>query len=116
LLFTTLYSTSFIIILALAISITKVSSHLFTVSFTFVPAGHFIHDTTSSKVFSFVISLESTKVTISHHFNQAFSAGVHDIAETILNSQGVSISTYAHIHSYFQFKSSSKLLFSVGGK
>jgi hypothetical protein len=103
-------------IFALIISTSNISSHLLIFSVTFVQAGHLTQVTTSFRVFSFVINFPLTSKTISHHFNQAFSEGVHEIGEIILNSQGFSISTYAQIHSYFWFKSSSNALVSVGGK
>gem|GEM_PF-5203606 len=53
---------------------------------------------------------------MSHHFNQAFSAGPPGIGEVIFNSPGLVISTYEPIHSYSQDKLSSKLLLSIGGK
>jgi hypothetical protein len=52
-----------------------------------------IQDITSDEEISFVISLLSTFVTLSHHFKPALYAGEPVIGETILNTQGVSIST-----------------------
>jgi hypothetical protein len=88
-----LYSISFKTIFALVTIISKFLSNLFIVNFTFVQAGHLIHDTTSFKEFSFNTSLSSTFVIISHHFNHAFCDGDQDIGDTILTNHGFSIST-----------------------
>jgi hypothetical protein len=75
-----------------------------------------IHEIISEIEFSFVTSFSQAFIITSQPFNQAFSAGEPIIGEIITNSQGISISTYAQIHSYSQFKLSLKFLFFCGGK
>jgi hypothetical protein len=94
----------------------KILVHLFIVKITFVQDFHFIHDTTSDNHEFFFTSFQSTFKIISHHFNQAFSAGDQDIGEITLKTHASSISTYAQIHSYSQLRLSLKFLFSTGGK
>ncbi|MFC1797730.1 hypothetical protein ACFLY2_00665 [Patescibacteria group bacterium] len=63
------------------------------VNTTVVQAGPLIQVMTSFSEFSSFISLLSTFITKSHHFNQAFSDGEPGIGETILTAPGFSIST-----------------------
>jgi hypothetical protein len=86
-------SISFIIIFSLITLISSISESLFIVNKTVVQAGHFIHEITSLREFSFFISFQSTFKIISHHFNHAFSEGDHGIGDIILTIPGFSIST-----------------------
>jgi hypothetical protein len=79
--------------LSLITSRSKVFHFLLIVSVTVVHFGHLIHDITSEEEISSVISFPSTFVTLSQPFKPALYAGDHVIGETILNTQGVSIST-----------------------
>jgi hypothetical protein len=97
---------SFIIIFSLTTSISNIIQSLVIVKITVDHAGHLIHVITSFNGFFSVISLQSTFIIKSHHFNQAFSDGDHGIGETILTAPGFSISTYDQIHSYSQERES----------
>ncbi|MBT3727304.1 hypothetical protein HOG21_06720 [bacterium] len=94
-----MWSTSFIVIFALVTSISNILFFLLIVNFTFVHAGHLTQEITSLKELFFVISFQSIFNTISHPINHAFSEGDQGNGDTILNSQGVNISTYDPIHS-----------------
>gem|GEM_PF-933532 len=111
-----MYSTSFILTFALITSTLKISSHLFILRFTVVQAGHLTLETASFNDISFVISNQSTSIIKSHHLSHALKAGESLSGDMILKSHGVSISTYAQIHSNSHENDSIKSLASLGGK